>query len=192
MPRVTAPPPGGLPAAARVQLAAPAARMAGVLAVRAAASREDLTASPLARRLADLVAGRAGGGAVTAAALLPPLPLPLNGGPVMRTPIPWIGLAAIAGMFLLSWLDARGWLDGPRQIRHRPCRHVCADCAQPWTPHHQCPGWLKAAAHEPVVPLHPIELPASARPRAQLTRTHQPHQLDQPTRRALPLRRRRA
>ena len=28
----------------------------------------------------------------------------------MRNPIPWIGLAAIAAMFLLPWLDARGLL----------------------------------------------------------------------------------
>jgi hypothetical protein len=177
MPRVTAPPPGGLPAAARAQLAAPAA-----------ASREDLTASPLAWRLADLAAGLAGSGDVTAAAPLPP---PLNGGPAMRTPIPWIGLAAVALMFLLPWLDARGLLDGPRTIRRRP-RQVCADCAAPWTPSHQCPGWLEAAAREPVVPLGPIEPPPSARGRAQLTRTHQPGQLDQPARRALPPRRRRA
>jgi hypothetical protein len=53
-------------------------RVAGALALRAAASREDLAASLLARRLADLAAGLAGGGDVTAAALLPPLPPPLS------------------------------------------------------------------------------------------------------------------
>jgi hypothetical protein len=180
--RVTAPPPGGLPAAARAQLAAPARRVVGALAVPAAASREDLTASPLAWRLADLAAGLAGSGDVTAAAPLPP---PLNGGPAMRTPIPWIGLAAVAGMFLLPWLDARGLLDGPRTIRRRPRRQVCADCAQPWTPDHQCAAWLAAAAHEPVVPLRPIQPPAP-RVHAELTRP------DQPAPRALPPRRQRS
>jgi hypothetical protein len=89
----------------------------------------------------------------------------------MRTPIPWIGLAAIAAMFLLPWATARGWLDGPRQLRHHPRWHICADCAQPWTPGHQCSGWLEAAAREPVVPLGPVEPPAPARARAELTRT---------------------
>jgi hypothetical protein len=93
----------------------------------------------------------------------------------MRTPVPWIGLAAIAAMFLLPWLDARGLLDGPRVIRRRPRRVVCADCDAPWTPDHQCAGWLEAAVREPVVPLQP---PPPAPPtlpplRAQLTRTDQ-------------------
>jgi hypothetical protein len=128
-----------------------------------------------------------------AARLLPAhhAPADLNGGPVMRTPIPWIALAAVALMFLLPWLDAHGVFDGPRTIRHRPRREVCADCAQPWTPDHQCPGWLDAAAREPVVPLHPVEPHALARGRAQLTRTHQPAQPGQPAWRALPQRERR-
>jgi hypothetical protein len=104
----------------------------------------------------------------------------------MRTPIPWIGLAAIAAMFLLSLLDARGLFDGPRVIRRRPRHEVCADCAQPWTPDHQCPGWLDAAAHEPVVPLRPAPPPVAPRLRAQLTRA------DRPDRPVLPARRRRS
>jgi hypothetical protein len=101
----------------------------------------------------------------------------------MRTPIPWIGLAAIAAMFLLPWLDARGLLDGPHTILRRPRREVCADCAAPWTPDHQCTGWLEAAVREPVVPLQPPSAPPTPPPlRAQLVRT------DQPT---LPSRRRR-
>jgi hypothetical protein len=92
----------------------------------------------------------------------------------MRTPVPWIGLAAIAAMFLLPWLDARGLLDGPRSIRHRPRREVCADCHAPWTPDHQCTGWLEAALREPVVPLQPLAPPTPPPPRAQLTRTDQP------------------
>lgn len=52
-------------------------------------------------------------------------------------PVPWVGLAALAAMFLLPYL---GWLvDGPHTIRHRPRRHVCADCALPWTRGHRCP-----------------------------------------------------
>jgi hypothetical protein len=49
----------------------------------------------------------------------------------MRSPVPWIGLAAIAAMFLLPWLDARGVLDGPRTIRRRTRRQICADCYAP-------------------------------------------------------------
>jgi hypothetical protein len=99
----------------------------------------------------------------------------------MHTPVPWIGMAAITAMFLLPWLDARGLLDGPRTIRHRPRRQVCADCHAPWTSDHQCAGRLDAAAGEPVVLLQPVEPPASPRVRVQLTRTDQP---------ALPRRRR--
>jgi hypothetical protein len=99
----------------------------------------------------------------------------------VHTPVPWIGMAAIAAMFLLPWLDARGLLDGPRTIRRRPRREVCADCGAPWTPGHQCAGRLEAAADEPVVPLDPVKPPAPPRVRVQLTRTDQP---------ALPRRRR--
>jgi hypothetical protein len=45
-------------------------------------------------------------------------------------------MAAIAAMFLLPWLDARGLLDGPRTIRRRPRREVWADCGASWTPGH--------------------------------------------------------
>jgi hypothetical protein len=54
----------------------------------------------------------------------------------VHTPVPWIGMAAIAAMFLLPWLDARGLLDGPRTIRRRPRREVWADCGASWTPGH--------------------------------------------------------
>jgi hypothetical protein len=86
----------------------------------------------------------------------------------MRSPVPWIGLAAIAVMFLLPHLDARGLFDGPRTIRRRPRREVCADCASPWTPDHQCAGWLEAAVREPVVPLQP---PSESPLRVQLVST---------------------
>ena len=62
-------------------------------------------------------------------------------------PVPWVGLAAIAAMFVIPFLPA--WLfEGPRVVRHHPTRHVCADCGTLWTRRHQCP-WF-----EPVVPLH--------------------------------------
>jgi hypothetical protein len=92
----------------------------------------------------------------------------------MPSPIPWIGLAAIGAMFLLPWLDARGVLDGPRTVRRRPPRQVCADCQAPWTSGHQCAGWPQAATDEPVVPLRPEQPPAPPRLRVQLTRTDQP------------------
>jgi hypothetical protein len=88
----------------------------------------------------------------------------------LRSPVPWIGLAAIAAMFLLPWLDARGLFGGPRVVRRRPRRMVCADCAQPWTSGHECVGWLQAAACEPVVPLQP----PPQRQRVELARLERP------------------
>jgi hypothetical protein len=102
----------------------------------------------------------------------------------IHTPVPWIALAAVAAMFVLPWLDARGLLDGPGTIRHRPRRHVCADCQAPWQPGHQCAGWQAVAGREPVVPLRLVEPPAPAA-RGQLARA------DQPGRPALPPRERR-
>jgi hypothetical protein len=92
----------------------------------------------------------------------------------MPTSLPLVGLLAIACMFLLPWLDARGLFDGPRTIRHRPRRHVCADCAEPWQPGHACAGWQAPAGREPVVPLRgaaPSTLPPA---HAELTRLDQP------------------
>jgi hypothetical protein len=86
----------------------------------------------------------------------------------VRNPVPWIALAAIAAMFLLPWLDARGLFDGPHTIRRRPRRVVCADCQAPWTPDHHCVGWLEAAVREPVVPLWPVEPPTPQPQRVQL------------------------
>ena len=102
----------------------------------------------------------------------------------MHAPVPWIALAAIAAMFVLPWLDARGLFDGPHTIRHRLCRHVCAGCGAPWQPGHACAGWQAPAGREPVVPLGAPELPAPAPTRIELAR------LDQGP--ALPARRRRS
>jgi hypothetical protein len=49
-----------------------------------------------------------------------------------------VGVLALVAMFLLPYLDARGLLDGPHTIRHRPRRHVCAGCGGPWTAEHVC------------------------------------------------------
>ncbi len=102
----------------------------------------------------------------------------------MHAPVPWIALAAVAAMFVLPWLDSRGLFDGPRTIRHRPRRHVCADCAEPWQPGHQCAGWQAPAGREPVVPLRPIDPPAPAPlpTRVQLTRPDRPRRLALPPR----------
>ncbi len=51
--------------------------------------------------------------------------------------IPWVGLAAIALMFLIPMLP--DWLfEGRRTVRHWPCRHVCGDCGARWTDGHDC------------------------------------------------------
>jgi hypothetical protein len=50
---------------------------------------------------------------------------------------PWVGLAALMAMFAIPFLPS--WLfEGPRTIKHRPRRHVCADCGARWTPGHDC------------------------------------------------------
>jgi hypothetical protein len=50
---------------------------------------------------------------------------------------PWIALAALFVMFALPF--APSWLfEGPRTIKHRPRRHVCADCGEPWENEHVC------------------------------------------------------
>jgi hypothetical protein len=52
-------------------------------------------------------------------------------------PTPWIGLAALAAMFVLPFLPA--WLfEGPRRIKHWPREHVCAKCDGTWTNEHRC------------------------------------------------------
>jgi hypothetical protein len=51
--------------------------------------------------------------------------------------VPWIGLAALVAMFALPFLP--DWIfEGPRTVRHRPRRHVCADCGASWSPDHEC------------------------------------------------------
>jgi hypothetical protein len=50
---------------------------------------------------------------------------------------PWVGLVALAAMFLLPFVPR--WLfEGPRTIKHYPRRHVCGDCGAAWTNDHAC------------------------------------------------------
>jgi hypothetical protein len=54
-----------------------------------------------------------------------------------RVDTPWIGLIALAAMFVLPFLPT--WLfEGPRSIKHYPRRHVCAECGERWTDEHSC------------------------------------------------------
>jgi hypothetical protein len=70
-----------------------------------------------------------------------------------HAPTPWIGLAALVAMFVLPFLPA--WLfEGSRTIKHRPQRHICADCSAPWTRGHVCaPEVIAPAAVEAGPPL---------------------------------------
>jgi hypothetical protein len=60
------------------------------------------------------------------------------------TPTPWVGLVALAAMFLLPLLP--DWLfEGPRTTKHWLRRHICGDCGAPWTDEHICaPGESEA------------------------------------------------
>jgi hypothetical protein len=50
---------------------------------------------------------------------------------------PWVGLVALATMFLLPFAPA--WLfEGPRTVKHYSRRHVCGDCGAAWTDDHAC------------------------------------------------------
>jgi hypothetical protein len=50
---------------------------------------------------------------------------------------PWFGLLALVAMFVLPFIP-RWWFEGPRVIKHRPRRHVCAECDAPWADGHDC------------------------------------------------------
>jgi len=50
---------------------------------------------------------------------------------------PWIGLIALLAMFVLPFLPS--WVfEGPRTVKHRLRRAVCADCDAPWADDHVC------------------------------------------------------
>ena len=81
-----------------------------------------------------------------------------------HAPTPWVGLAALVAMFVLPLLPA--WLfEGSRTIKHRPRRHICADCHAPWTSDHTC---STAEACETAAPLR-VEL-HRPQPAAELER----------------------
>jgi hypothetical protein len=47
-----------------------------------------------------------------------------------HAPTPWVGLAALAAMFVLPWLPH--WLfEGPRTVRHRPRGTSAASATRP-------------------------------------------------------------
>jgi hypothetical protein len=90
-----------------------------------------------------------------------------KGGPMPDTPTPWVGLAALAAMFLLPLLP--DWLfEGPRTSKHWPHRHSCGACGAPWTDGHTC----ASAERKPDPPLlgelRRLDLPAELEPRPRL------------------------
>ena len=65
---------------------------------------------------------------------------------MLHVDTPWIGLAALVAMFAIPFLPS--WLfDGPKVVKHRPRRHVCAVCDEPWQVDHAC-----SPAGDPVGP----------------------------------------
>jgi hypothetical protein len=75
---------------------------------------------------------------------------------------PWIGLAALVAMFAIPFVPS--WLfEGPRTIKHRPQRHVCADCGAPWADDHTCSPYSHAVGKplrgnlERITPLSALE-----------------------------------
>ena len=58
--------------------------------------------------------------------------------------IPWMGLVALVAMFVLPSLP--DWLfEGRRTVKHWPRRHVCGECAAPWTDGHNCGADMSAS-----------------------------------------------
>jgi hypothetical protein len=84
--------------------------------------------------------------------------------------VPWVGLVALLAMFLLP---AR--LFEPRTIKHRPVRHVCADCGARWGPGHTCdPGpTAPGSADRP----DPDRLDPDRPVKAELVRLDRPREL---------------
>jgi hypothetical protein len=93
-----------------------------------------------------------------------------------HTPTPWIGLAAVAAMFLLPLLP--DWLfEGRRTVKHWPRRHVCGWCDAPWTEGHTCASAPELDEVAPAPPLPRVELrrvgpgaELERRPRIRLSR----------------------
>jgi hypothetical protein len=78
-----------------------------------------------------------------------------------NVPTPWIGLAALAAMFVLPFLPS--WVfEGPRKTKQWPREHVCARCSGPWTDEHRCILPIHPTAPSPRWELH--RLPQSSTP----------------------------
>jgi hypothetical protein len=87
------------------------------------------------------------------------------------SPIPWVGLAALAAMFVLPLLP--DWLfEGPRTSKHWPQRHICGDCGAPWTDDHTCPLGKRAPGPPLGGELRRLDQPAELehRPRVPISR----------------------
>jgi len=86
---------------------------------------------------------------------------------MLRTSTPWVGLAALAAMFILPFLPR--WLfEGPRTTKHWPQRHICGECGALWADGHTCepgPGpatyrRLRGELRRPTQPHPPRQLAA--------------------------------
>jgi hypothetical protein len=65
------------------------------------------------------------------------------------TPTPWIGLIALAAMFVIPFLP--DWLfEGPRTVKHWPRRHICGNCGAPWTEQHTCAPQASTMSSRPL------------------------------------------
>ena len=85
--------------------------------------------------------------------------------------IPWVGLAALAAMFVLPLLP--NWLfEGPRTSKHWLRRHICGDCGAPWTDDHTCPRTERSPSPPLRGELRRLDPPAELehRPRPSISR----------------------
>ena len=81
--------------------------------------------------------------------------------------VPWIGLAAIAAMFLIPFLPS--WLfEGPRTIRHWPRQYVCGICNALWSEDHMCKAEPKESPDLLQGELRRIQLELTSRIREDL------------------------
>jgi hypothetical protein len=90
--------------------------------------------------------------------------------------VPWAGLIALLLMLLLP----SRLFEGPRTVRHRPTRHVCADCGAPWVAGHTCrldPDTGVDDDSADPIPDRPL--------RADVQRLHKPKELPRPSPRSL-------
>jgi len=63
--------------------------------------------------------------------------------------IPWVGLTALAVMFLIPLLP--DWVfEGRRTTTHWPRRHICGVCGAPWTEGHDCEPDVDLPAARPL------------------------------------------